>query len=168
VFFECERRHFLAASTGDQIPLGDPAFRTLLRGVDLAGGALKVDSQRPAFRDDLLAADIYGAHGAIGRRVNQAPDWVAAWLHQVMLHVNDREIGLGADCQSSNIFAALRSRAPNSGGIEDVGGRGRSGMPGHQSGHIAHMPHLLDHVMRIGIGTDAYVDACLQISSDMT
>src|SRR3546814_3123731 len=74
-------------------------------------------------------------------------------------------VGAGTDGEPADVVAAQRTGAADRGGVEDVGGVQVVDGLGDGAGDGADVAHLLEEVVRIGVGADAHVDALADIAA---
>ena len=83
-----------------------------------------------------------------------------------MAHVDQREVGLAARRQASEVGPAQHLGAADRGRLESVPRRAHLVVHGDGAGEVADQPHLIEHVVREGVGADADRDARIHVASD--
>ena len=106
-------------------------------------------------------------HRPVAGGVDQAADRIAHRLHVRMAAIDHREVGLAAHFQPTDIVATDQPRRAGSGGVEDLLGCGAGEVAGHQPpGDHRHL-HLVDEIMREGVGAEAERNARVHVAADM-
>jgi len=138
----------------------------LLRFLELGRGGRQVEGRHPPVLYHLRAADEHVAHGPIGGDIDEAAQRVAQRSHRRHRGIHHDHVRLGAGRQPPDIVAPQRLRAAQRGGVEDVTGAQIERIAGHDARGIERVAQLLQHVVRVGIGTDADADAAPEIAPE--